>query len=278
VILVVGTDGLIGGALCRFLAEAGETVVGTSRKQRRDAFFLDLEQPESFALPQNVRTAVICAGVGGLRECSDDPAGTSRINVEGAAVIAQKIAAAGGSVIALSTNLVTVGRQPFATTGEFLEPCCEYGRQKARMEKMLKGPQFACVRLTKVVETLGPRFAAWKESLLAGRNVSASPDLLFSPVPLVEVCVALAELARNFQSGTFHISGDRDFSYFDATRRLASVLGVSESLVHADKLGGLDLFDPVPKFGTLGIVAPAYCSRWRFLPSSDTLTGFLTSL
>ena len=277
-ILVVGTDGLIGGALCRFLAEAGETVVGTSRKQRRDAVFLDLEQPESFALPQNVRTAVICAGVGGLRECSDDPAGTSRINVEGAAVIAQKIAAAGGSVIALSTNLVTVDWQPFATTGEFLEPCCEYGRQKARMEKMLKGPQFACVRLTKVVETLGPRFAAWKESLLAGRNVSASPDLLFSPVPLVEVCVALAELARNFQSGTFHISGDRDFSYFDATSRLASVLGVSESLVHADKLGGLDLFDPVPKFGTLGIVAPAYCSRWRFLPSSDTLTGFLTSL
>ena len=277
-ILVIGTDGLIGGALCRFLAEAGETVVGTSRKLRRDAVILDLEQPESFAVPQNVRTAVICAGIGGLRECADDPMGTSRINVEGAVEVAQKIAAVGGSVIALSTNLVSDGRLPFPTAGDSMRPCCEYGRQKARMEKMLKGPQFACVRLTKVVETLGPRFAAWKESLLAGRNVSASPELLFSPVPLVEVCVALAELARNFQSGTFHISGDRDFSYFDATRRLASVLGVSESLVHADKLGGLDLFDPVPKFGTLGIVAPSYCSRWRFLPSSDTLTGFLTSL
>jgi hypothetical protein len=121
-------------------------------------------------------------------------------------------------------------------------------------------------------------FCAWKESLLAGRNVSASAELPFSPVPLVEVCVALAELARNFQSGTFHISGDRDFSYFDAARRLASVLGVSESLVHVDKLGGSDLFDPVPNFGTLGIAAPSDCSRWRFSPSSDTLTGFLTSL
>jgi dTDP-4-dehydrorhamnose reductase len=278
VILVIGTDGLIGGALCRFLAEAGETVVGTSRKLRRDAVILDLEQPESFAVPQNVKTAVICAGIGGLRECADDPMGTSRINVEGAVEIAQKIAAAGGSVIALSTNLVSDGRLPFPTAGDSMRPCCEYGRQKARLEEKLKGSQFACVRLTKVVETLGPRFATWKESLLAGRIVLASAELPFSPVPLVGVCVALAELARNFQSGTFHISGDRDFSYFDAARRLASVLGVSENLVHVDKLRGSDLFDPVPNFGTLGIAAPSDCSRWRFSPSSDTLTGFLSSL
>ena len=277
-ILVVGTDGLIGGALCRFLAEAGETVVGSSRKERLGAVFMDLEQPESFAVPQNVHTAVICAGIGGLRECADDPAGTSRINVEGAVAIAQKIAAAGGSVIALSTNLVTDGRQPFATSGESPRPCCEYGRQKARMEEKLKGPQFACVRLTKVIETLGPRFAAWKEDLLAGHNVSASSELPFSPVPLVEVCVALAELARNFQPGTFHISGDRDFSYFDAACRFAALVGASESLVQGDKLAGADLFDPMPKFGTLGIAAPSDCSRWRFSPSSDTLTGFLTSL
>lgn len=277
-ILVVGIDGLIGSALSRVLVEAGETVVGTSRKQRRDAVFLDLGQPESFAVPQDVKTAVICAGIGGLRQCAGDPAGTSRINVEGAVEISQKIAAVGGTVIALSTNLVMDGRQSLAPAGESPKPCCEYGRQKARMEEKLKGPQFACVRLTKVIETLGPRFAAWKESLLAGHNVAASSELPFSPVPLLEVCAALAELARNFQPGTFHISGDRDFSYFDAARRLASVVGVPEGSVQEDKLGGADLFDPIPKFGTLGIASPSGCSRWRFSPSSDTLTGFLKSL
>ncbi|MFM7375649.1 MAG: hypothetical protein ACKO39_10930, partial [Chthoniobacterales bacterium] len=190
----------------------------------------------------------------------------------------RKVAAAGGQVIALSTNLVLNGANPAARADEPLAPCCEYGRQKAALEEQFKGSQFACVRLTKVIETLLPRFRNWKDALVAGGEVSASPELRFSPVLLSEVCAALAELTRNFQPGVFHISGERDFSYQEAANELAGILGAGGKNVRANRLGGANLFSPVPKFATLGRSVPSDCSRWSFSPSSDTLARFLRSL
>lgn len=277
-ILVVGIDGLIGGELHRSLTRAGADVVGTSRRPDGKTIRLDLDEPDAFVVPEGVRTAVLCAGIGGLKQCADDPAGTSRINVDSTAKIARRVAAAGGAVIYLSTNLVFDGGKPFVPADEPVRPCCEYGRQKARLEDELRGPRFAGVRLTKVMETLGPRFKAWKQTLLGGGEAWASPLLRFSPVPVKEVSAALAELALNFQPGVFHVSGDRDFSYFEAAKELASAAGAAENSVQADGAGGADLFDPVPTFATLGAAAPAVSSRWRFSPSLDTLTGFLRSL
>lgn len=277
-ILVVGGDGLIGAELFRLLGVAGENVVATTRRRDTEAIYLDLAQADTFNVPRGVKTAVLCAGMSSLQQCADDPEGTSRINVKGSATVARKVAAAGGKVIALSTNLVFNGANPAARADEPLSPCCEYGRQKAALETQLEGSQFACVRLTKVMETLQPRFRNWKDVLAAGGEVSALDRLRFSPVLLGEVSAALAELARNFQPGIFHISGDRDFSYREAATELAALLGAEGKQVRADFAGGLHLFSPIPESATLGRSAPSGASRWSFSPSSDTLIRFLKNL
>lgn len=277
-ILIVGGDGLIGCELHRLLVAAGENVLATTRRCGSEAIHLDLAQADAFSVPPGVRTAVVCAGIGSLQQCADDPEETARINVEGSATVARKVAATGGTVVALSTNLVLNGARPGARADEPVGPCCEYGRQKAALEEQLQGSQFACVRLTKVMETLRPRFRNWKGILVGGGEVSASAELRFSPVPLRQVCAALAELVRNFQPGIFHVSGDRDFSYQEAVAELAGILGADGKQVRADRLGGVNLFSPVPRFATLGRSVPSDCSRWSFSPSSDTLAGFLRSL
>jgi dTDP-4-dehydrorhamnose reductase len=134
------------------------------------------------------------------------------------------------------------------------------------------------VRLTKVVETLRPRFTYWADELKQGRTVSASARLSFSPVALGETVRAICGLVEKFQPGIFHITGDESFTYYDAAVRVAEMVSAPSELVRPDMESGVDLFDPVPVTASLAPAEPVDCSGWRFSPSSATIAGFIRSL
>jgi dTDP-4-dehydrorhamnose reductase len=276
--LVVGAEGLVGRALIQAFKESGVPAVGTGRKGGGDLLALDLAQPEKFQIPKGVRTAVVCAGMGGLAACASDPVFTRKVNVQGSASLAQALALHGCQVIYLSTNLVFDGDQPRPFSTDSPRPGCEYGVQKAELEKLLQGKFFACVRLTKVMESLRGRFGEWLASLRAGEILSTSTKLRFSPVSLSEVVRALAEFANKFSPGTFHISGDRDFSYQEAALMLAKAHSLPTERVTGDDHAGINLFFRAPGGGCLQVQAPPGCSGWRFGPSLSTMECFLKDL
>jgi dTDP-4-dehydrorhamnose reductase len=278
VTLIVGADGLIGGALLRLLCDAGEEVVGTSRRPGSGLVELDLREPDCFSVQPGIHTAVLCAGIGSLAECASAPLATAAVNVDGTVRLARSLADAGVNVVLLSTNLVFDGATAFPTPGDPVSPCCEYGRQKARMERELQGPRFAILRLTKVTESLGGRFRAWRGTLLGGGDIHASSVLRFSPVSLASVCSVLAALSRRFEPGVFQLSGERDVSYFEAALGWASFLGVPARQVRPDVDAATALLDPMPRHGTLALALPAACPARNFAAHGTTLIDFLRSL
>ena len=277
-ILVVGVDGLIGGELYRKLKASGLDVLGTSRRSGSPHLYLDLGAPENFHMPQDVDVTVMCAGVGNIAACARSPKETSRINVAGTAQIANRAAESGNRFVVLSSSLVFDGQTGSPRAQDPVSPCCEYGRQKAAMESELSGVNCAIVRLTKVVETLRPRFSVWLRDMKEGRAVKASTELRFSPVSLDETVRALCGLVSDFQPGIFHITGDVSFTYHHAAVRLAEEKGLPAGLAVPDASSGLEFFHPVPMTASLAPAAPADCSGWRFSSSSAILADFIRSL
>lgn len=277
-ILVVGVDGLIGGNLYRSLKQCGTDVIGTSRRTGGGHLHLDLASPENFQMPRGIDVTVVCAGGGDIAACEASPAFTSLINVSGTSFVAERAAESGSRVVALSSSLVFDGQGNPPGADAAPSPCCEYGRQKAEMESRISGERFAIVRLTKVIETLRPRFSGWLEELRNKRAIAASTALRFSPVSLKETIAALSGLVANFRPGSFHVTGDETFTYHHAASRLAVAWDLDPALVVSDVSAGTNLFQPLPVTANLAPASPQGCSGWNFSPSSSTLNSFLRGL
>lgn len=259
-ILVVGGEGLLGGAVLRALRSAGHEAAGTSVRDKPGFIPLDLAAPFATEPPSATRLAVFCAGIGGLEACDRDPLGTAAVNVEGTVALAKRLADRGIPVVYLSSNYATL--------------LCEYGLQKAAVEAALRGPRFAAVRIPKVLESLRPRVLEWARSLQAGREIHASPVLRFAPVALDEAAACIASLAADFRPGLFEAAPDASFSYHEAAVRLARALKRPADWVRRDETGGLPLFRGLlPSFETA-----AASSFWQFSPASQTLDHFLAAI
>ncbi len=101
-ILVVGGDGIIGGALTRTLLLARVQVCATTRRRERvreGVSFLDLAEPDWDALDYHVDVVYLCAALTDMRRCVADPAGTRRINVDNLCVLAKRCADRGARLV-----------------------------------------------------------------------------------------------------------------------------------------------------------------------------------
>jgi dTDP-4-dehydrorhamnose reductase len=234
--LVVGADGLIGGALVAAFRRAGEGVHGTSRRAGPGAAHLDLAAPESaWRLPPAIGAAFLLAGVTDMARCEADPAGTGRINVDATMTLARRAARAGARIVVVSTNLVLAGDRPHARPDAPLAPQNEYARQKAAVERELLGPGFAghaaVLRITKLAETLAPLLRTWSATLASKRPIAPFSDLVCAPMPLAAAIAALTAIARMSAPGLFHHGGDEDMSYAEIGALLAGRRRAEASLV-----------------------------------------------
>jgi dTDP-4-dehydrorhamnose reductase len=228
---------MLGNALITRLRQTGLCVLGTTRRRElvnENCLHLDLaEDLQAWRPPRPVDAAILCAGETRIQACKDNPAQTSKINVEGVLQIATNLQSQGAFVIYLSSSQVFDGSVPFRSPRD---PCCpvtEYGRQKAEVERRLSGAgsPAAIVRLTKVLGPRTPIFATWAESLRRGRDIQAFSDMALSPVPLSCVVSILPLIAGRRLPGIFHVSGERDISYEAAARAGAAAMGADPGLV-----------------------------------------------
>ncbi|MBI4767528.1 MAG: sugar nucleotide-binding protein [Deltaproteobacteria bacterium] len=234
--LVVGADGQIGGALFAYLKQARVPVIGTVRDSGRagpEHLNLDLRQDlRHWRPPCPVEVAYFCFGVTKLQDCSKDPLGSARINVQATLDLARILAAQGTFVIFLSSNQVFDGSRPREKADSPFSPVNEYGRQKAQAEKGLREfeDQVAFLRLTKV---LGPEtiFSDWAASLAAGKSVEAFSDLSICPFPIKGVVSILRLVADRKEGGIWQVSGEKDLSYLEAARIGARILGADPGLI-----------------------------------------------
>lgn len=233
-VLVIGADGTIGSAVATRLEAAGTRVVRTSRRGTAGSLPLDLAAvPDSWRPPEGIAAAVICAAVTSTEVCRTRPDEARRVNVEAPVDLGRRIAAAGGRIVFLSTNMVFDGSVPFVPADAARCPRTAYGRMKAEAEAGLVaiGDAATVVRLTKVVGGTLPVFERWRASLGSGQPVRPLSDLVIAPVSLAYATAVIVAAARESLGPILQVSARADVSYADVARRLAARWGHSADLV-----------------------------------------------
>ena len=246
--LVVGADGLVGAGLVSLLEKGGAGVMGTTRRPEADGgglkgrLFLDLASADMGEFrPAGYDAAFICAAITSMAACEDDPARTQQINVAGTVALAKRLLAEGTPLVFLSSNTVFDGAARWPNEDSLYSPSCEYGRQKAAVERQLLAltrPEtpVAIVRLSKVLTPGGGMVAEFLRHLSAGEVCCAFDDLDMSPISLGYTTEALLTVARSGLSGIFHLAGEEEMSYAHFAGQLAAYLGADPSLVRPGPL------------------------------------------
>lgn len=234
--LVVGGDGLIGRALALQLAASGWMVVSTTRRTTAapSQVNFDLAQGVSTlsgpgtAVPADGLVVFICAAVTGFAQCANDPEGSHHTNVTCTVELGRHFMQQGAMVVYLSSNAVFDGAHAYLDETAARLPVTEYGRQKAECEKGLMEAasslpgDCAVVRLTKVVDRGQALYSGWVESFNKVSPAKAAADLVMSPVTTDYVVKGLQRIGRNAQGGIFHLSGERDLTYFELAQAMAN--------------------------------------------------------
>lgn len=258
--LIVGADSLIGGALMAHLQQAGEPVVGTTRRPKavdESHLYLDLtEGVDGWRCLWPIAVAIVCAGVTKLDACRREPVATTRVNVQGVCALVENLVARGAFVIYLSSNQVFDGSVPYRLPDDPVSPVTEYGRQKAEAEHQISqwGDSVAIVRFTKVLGPTDPLFSEWVKALQNGETIRPFSDMYMAPVPLSCAVSVLRLVAILHLSGILQVSGERDISYAEVAYLGARMLGVAQTLVQPVEASQSGCYtEPVPANTTLNI-------------------------
>jgi dTDP-4-dehydrorhamnose reductase len=234
-VLVVGAEGLLGGAVAACLAERGTAVLGTTRRPTAGLLPLDLAAPAStWRLPERLQAAVLCAAVTSTAACRSQPAGARRVNVDATVELAGRLVAAGVRVVFPSTNQVFDGAVARVPADAARCPRTAYGRMKAEAEVAVLGlgALATVVRLTKIIHRGMPLFAGWREALGRGQPVQPFADLPLAPLtPGFAAAAVVAALDRG-TGGVIQVSATDDVTYADVAFRMSHAAGQSSGLVH----------------------------------------------
>ena len=199
--IVIGTDGLIGGALAEALRARGDSVVGTTRRDKGagpNELFLDLADPlESGAALPEAEVCFLCAAMTNFADCRARPDLARITDALVPAKITARLAGAGVRTILLSTSAVLDCKEPGMSAERPRAPASLYGQFKAEAEEaVLKHGEFGTVvRLTKVLTPDMRLMGDWIATLRAGREIAAIRDLTIAPLTMRHVVGALIAIA-----------------------------------------------------------------------------------
>ena len=193
----------------------------------------DLSSMSQNLVSQRFDYAIVFAGMTNIAECEQNPELAHQINCVSLAELQSKLDVE--NWILLSTNLVFSGKRPLERHDAPYAPFNQYGKSKAEMERIFRercsADKLAIVRMTKVVNDSFTLLQNWLESLRDCKQISAFRDMSFSPVSSSQVVDFLGNLVASFTSGIYHLSGDKDISYYEAICTLALINELDPELV-----------------------------------------------
>ncbi len=236
ILLIIGSDGLIGGGLREYIANKNKEVWETTRRidtTSKKRLYLDLSSDITrWSPPKSVTACYICAGTS-IQYCKKYPKKSRIINVDNVVLLAKKLISDSSFVIFLSSNYVYDGSMPFQKPNKPTSPLTEYARQKAAAEKRLisLGKSVTILRSTKVFSSKMPLFMKWIRDLQNNKTIHPARDKVVSPIPLFFMIDVLYYLSKIHASGIMQISGEMDVTYADIAYQIVKYLKVSRKLV-----------------------------------------------
>lgn len=232
-LLVIGQDSMIGSALAREAQSLGIPFSGTSRRAGAQ-WPLDLAAPpESWTLPENISTAILCAAETNIGSCEANSAATRDINTRAVIALADRLADQGATLAFISSSRVFPPWMENPAESTIPAPNTEYGRQKLEVENHLriKHPSAKIIRPSKVISPVLPLFQIWLDSLAKNQPIRPFQDLFLSPIALELTARAILQIAFCSSPGVFHLAASDSISYFEAAMTIARRHGLDAALV-----------------------------------------------
>jgi dTDP-4-dehydrorhamnose reductase len=229
---VAGANGMLGQDLCAVLEAAGHEVT------RRDLPELDiLDAAQCLAQVAGHDVVANCAAHTAVDRAEEEEGLAFAINAVGAANLARAAAAAGASMVQISTDYVFAGdaTAPYAEDAP-LAPVSAYGRTKAAGEWAVRAecPASWVVRTAWLYGAAGPTgFPKAMKRLAAARDtLTVVSDQVGQPTwtrDLAEAVVRIVEADAPY--GTWHGTGAGQCSWFDLARATFEELGLDPQRV-----------------------------------------------
>lgn len=257
-IIVTGASGTLGSAMVDHFKSLGLKCIPATRKGGSGSLRLDLENKDSWSLPNRIGSIVLAGAMTSQTDCRENRKRATLINLTRTVELAQIAAEAGAHVVFLSTNLVFDGKRPNYEPEDSLNPIGFYGELKAEAEIQLNarlGNNLCVVRLTKVFHKSLPILVKWNQQRMKGEAISAFTDLRVGPISIPYLKRAIEHLVRNRVHGTIHLSGDWDATYAEIAHFCLDCWNCGSMYRIEEIFSSVATLDAAPTHGTLGMIS-----------------------
>jgi len=232
-LLIIGAESILGSNLIKYLSFNSKfrLYVTSRQKEKNDSktVYLDLNDPKSFIIPENIDFAIIFSYLGGISLARENPIKTYTINVVNTLEVIMKLNEKKIHIIYPSTNLLPKKLEPPLTKNINKD----YVTQKLNVhQKILSlGSLGTVIRSSKVIHQKFQLFERWVENFSLKTSVEAFDDVLISPVWIDDYLNLVCRIILNKASGDILISSNDQVSYYDAGLRICESLGLSKNFV-----------------------------------------------
>lgn len=261
--LVIGGDGFLGQFVNTTLLAHGVPVFSTSRRSAtaQIKWTLDLadlaSRTELAALAERslVTHAFVCAAIGDVDFCRENPALSENINVIGTRDLLSQLLRRGITPVFFSSDYVFSGAIEKPREEAVRQPRTVYGRQKSVIESFLEGQSapFVVFRTSKLF-SLRPHvrnpLTQIVRQIEAG-NCRAVTDQWVTPVFLEDLTECLMAACHSRLRGFYHLACERVFSRYEIACWVAERLGFAKEIVRPGRLEELKLLEARPHLSTL---------------------------
>lgn len=240
-IAIVGGDSRLAKTLLACSNFGNQKIYVTTRRPNNvnDRYlFLDLSSSENFLFPDDVDKVAIVGGAVSYAECEDNFDQSHYINCVSIPSLVKRALSKGIFVNFVSSNRVftaTIAK----SENDPPNPTFAYTKLKSEAEKRILSvaqelgqyQNLSILRLTKNVSLDTAPFGDWLDSLQHGDPIVAFRDLYFAPILYADSTNVLMKILNQRLPGIFHLSGERDLSYYEFACGLCEHLQLAKNLV-----------------------------------------------
>ncbi|OGS57301.1 MAG: dTDP-4-dehydrorhamnose reductase [Elusimicrobia bacterium RIFOXYB2_FULL_62_6] len=233
-ILVIGSGGQVGKAVCAAAAALGHRAFGADIKPAGQQFSIDLADPASVG--QAVEASrpgltVLCSAMTRVDGCELDPELARKLNAEAPGAVAELCAAAGSRLVYLSTEYVFDGKNgPYSETDP-VNPISVYGRTKlegeARVLARLKDALSVRTTVVYSYDLGGTNFIMQLLDRHArGEEMKVPRDQFSNPTYAPELADFILELALAGKSGVYNVVGADRMDRYEFALKACEAFGL----------------------------------------------------
>lgn len=242
-ILVIGGTSKLANELKKLKNYENIKIFYSYKNFKKNNFHLNLNKinytkVQKFLTNKKIDGVLFCAGITDYYQCKKNYNKAFKINCIQTPKLIKFFLSLKIYTCFISTNTI-FEKKTAQNEKSFPNPKFEYSKMKRTTEnkiinysiKLKKQKYLSVLRLTKNVNEGTQPFKDWSRKLKKNIKIKAFTDLYFSPITFRESALISIKILKKKFNGIFHLSGKKDFNYFEFAKLLALRLKKNKKLV-----------------------------------------------